>query len=111
MRISPATGTGFPRYVTKGGAAVAGRYFPGGYKVISNPNVVHFDRECFGEDAKEFVPERWLQADEKKVVHMARHEIGFGTGPRVCLGKHVSGTYSAQARFAVSPELPLCIAF
>lgn len=101
MRISPATGTGFPRYVPEGGATIAGRYFPGGYKVILNPNVVHFDTECFGEDAEEFVPERWLQAGEKKVAHMARHEIGFGTGPRVCLGKHVSGTYLAQPRFAV----------
>jgi hypothetical protein len=56
MRISPATGTGFPRYVPEGGATIAGRYFPGGYKVVLNPNVVHFDRECFGEDAEEFVP-------------------------------------------------------
>ena len=79
--------------------------------MILNPNVVHFDKECFGEDAEEFVPERWLQADEKKVAYMARHEIGFGTGPRVCLGKHVSETYLAEAHFAVLPELSPCTAF
>ncbi len=89
MRISPALGTGLPRFVPKGGVTIAGRFFPEGYKVIMNQNAVHFDKECFGEDAGEFVPERYLQADKRKVDYMERHNMGFGLGPRVCLGKHV----------------------
>lgn len=46
FRISPALGTGLPRYVPKGGAMISGRFFPEGYKVNMNPNAVHFDKEC-----------------------------------------------------------------
>jgi cytochrome P450 len=94
MRISPSFGLGLPRYVPKGGAVIAGRYFPEGYRVIMNQNAVHFDKECFGDDAEEFVPERWLQGDKEKLASMARHDMGFGLGPRVCLGKHVSDALS-----------------
>jgi cytochrome P450 len=104
FRYSPASGTGLPRYVPKGGAVISGRYFPEGYKVIINSNAVHFDKECklvpdhciptshfpgFGEDAEEFVPERWLRHDEKTTAYMSRHDMGFGIGKRRCLGEKV----------------------
>lgn len=28
-----------------------------------NANVTHFDKSVFGDDAGEFVPERWLEGD------------------------------------------------
>jgi cytochrome P450 len=90
MRISPSFGLGLPRYVPKGGAVIAGRYFPEGYRVIMNQNVVHFDKECFGKDAEQFIPERWLRDGKEQTASMARHDMGFGLGPRVCIGKHVS---------------------
>jgi len=101
MRISPSFGTGLPRYVPKGGATIAGRYFPEGYKVTCNQNAVHFDKECFGEDAEEFVPERWLREDEARTRYMARHDMGFGLGPRNCLGKNV-GDPSARSSIVLT---------
>ena len=89
-RFSPIGGIGNPRIIPAGGVKLpGGQYLPGGYQVTMNANVVHFDKCCFGEDAEVFRPERWLDQDSETIKVMERHLIGFGKGPRVCLGKHV----------------------
>ena len=42
-----------PRYVPKGGAEVAGRFYKGGVEVSMSPAVVHWRPEAYGPDAKE----------------------------------------------------------
>lgn len=96
MRFSPGGGVGLPRHVPKEGAMIDGVFLPGRTRVTMNMNVVHFDTRCFGVDAEVFRPERWIEADAERVKEMGRSEFTFGTGPRVCLGRHVSALFSVR---------------
>jgi cytochrome P450 len=86
MRIHPALGSMLPRYVPKGGAMIAGKWFAGGTRVGVNMLVVHHDEALFGKDASEYVPERWLRCSEREAAYMERHLLTFGYGARVCIG-------------------------
>lgn len=88
MRIHSSIGTGLPRLVPSGGAEICGRYFDAGCEVIMNPMAVQFDRNVFGDDAEQFVPERWLRP-ENDPAKMERSMLQFGAGHRKCLGRHV----------------------
>ena len=68
--------------MSEGGTTLAGQYLPASYKITMNMNVVHFDKDCFREDAELFRPERGIDNDGKPVANMGRHDITFGTGPR-----------------------------
>lgn len=105
-RYSPSGGVGQPRIIPSGGVTLpGGQYLPGDFHVTINPNVVHFDQECFGDDAERFRPERWIENDEESIKNMERHLIGFGKGPRVCLGKHVSFCSGFVLRFHTDKEI------
>lgn len=90
MRVHHSLGTGLPRDVPPGGADICGRFVPGGTTVIMNGNVVQFDKKIFGDDADEFVPERWTRDGPEKVAYMERHILTFGYGPRICIGKWIT---------------------
>lgn len=90
LRLNSPVGFGIPRYVPPGGANIAGRWFPGGYKVQVNLNVIHRDKEIFGDDADVFRPERWIEADADTLKRMNKHSHAFGFGTRVCIGEQVS---------------------
>ena len=94
MRVHPSLGTGLPRVVPNPGVEISGRFFPGGTGVIMNQNAVHFDKDVFGADAEEFIPERWLRDDDggKNAAYMERHMMHFGYGKRICIGKHITNT-------------------
>lgn len=89
MRIHSSLGTGLPRLVPKEGAEICGRYFAGGNEVVMNAMAVQFDHGVFGDDAEQFVPERWLRP-ENDSAKMERSMLQFGYGPRMCMGRHVS---------------------
>jgi len=78
------------REVPQGGAEVAGRWLPGGTCVAVPAEVVHFDPSIYGEDARDFRPDRWVQADSTQRILMERTMLGFGAGKRVCLGRHIA---------------------
>jgi hypothetical protein len=67
MRLHPSVGWTLPRRVPPGGRTVAGVWFAGGTRVGVNAAVVHRDKKVFGEDADEFVPERWFREDALKM--------------------------------------------
>lgn len=92
MRIHPSLGTGLPRIVPQPGVEICGRWFPGGTEVIMNQNAVHFDRQVFGHDSEEFVPERWIRDGDRAAAYMERHILQFGYGKRTCIGKHITNT-------------------
>lgn len=89
MRFHGSLGTGLPREVPAGGAELCGQKIPDGCEVITNSCAIHFDTRVFGEDAHEWIPERWLR-DEAFVSRMERLNIMFGQGPRICIGRQIT---------------------
>jgi hypothetical protein len=97
--------------VPRGGVTVLGKFLPEGTVVGGSPYVVNRHRGTFGDDAEFWRPERWLEkGDEHKrkleqsmltvrlsccslfVLCAQADDIllsQFGSGRRVCLGRHV----------------------
>ncbi|KAI1505313.1 cytochrome P450 [Biscogniauxia marginata] len=90
LRLNPATGLPLERIVPPGGATICGRFFPEGSVVGVNTWIEHYNTNIFGQDAKEFRPERWLTDDPEKISFMNRHWMPFGAGSRTCIGRHIS---------------------
>ena len=66
---------------------VAGELIPKGTAVMLPPWAVNAAIDSWGEDALEFVPERWL---EGSIGHESRSNFSFMTflhGPRSCIGE------------------------
>jgi cytochrome P450 len=59
-------------------------------------DVVH-DEEVFPQSFK-FMPERWIQPDKIRGNSMEKYFVGFGKGPRSCIGMNL-----AQAELYVCP--------
>ena len=90
MRCYPFLTLPLERCVPAEGASVCGIWLPGGTSVGCHPTIVHGDRDCFGQDADCFKPERWLVSDATKRTAMDRAFLGFGSGKRICLGRHLA---------------------
>ncbi|KAL1635333.1 hypothetical protein SLS56_001756 [Neofusicoccum ribis] len=89
LRMHPATGLPLSRVVPKGGATIAGRFFPEGTVVGINSWVAHNNKKVFGEDVNEFKLERWLVSKEAEQT-LDRYLIPFGHGSRTCIGKNIA---------------------
>ncbi|KAL9010129.1 MAG: hypothetical protein Q9173_004907 [Seirophora scorigena] len=71
-----------------GGTTIEGyANIPGGVRISSNPFSMHRIPEVFPEPHA-WLPERWLQKDQKKLEQMRRAFFAFGAGGRMCLGKN-----------------------
>ena len=75
MRLHPSVGFGLERYVPAGGATICGHYLPAGTVVSMNAWSVHQNKHVFGDDAQEFRPERWIDADEEALKRMGRASL------------------------------------
>lgn len=76
MRLHPAVGIAIPRYVPRGGVEIEGVWCPEGTVVGINAWVVHHDKAVFGDTADEFIPERWLEDEEKaKVMERSMYQV------------------------------------
>ena len=67
MRLHPGVGFPLERYVPEEGLRVDNIFLPGGTIIGMNAWVVHYDKTVFGEDADEFRPERWIDAEPEKL--------------------------------------------
>jgi benzoate 4-monooxygenase len=88
LRIHCTSGIGLPRQIPEGspGVTLRGRHFPAG-TVLSVPTYsVHHSKEIWGEDADDFVPERW----ERLTSRQKNAFIPFSYGPRACVGRNVA---------------------
>lgn len=90
LRIHPGLGQIIPRDIPAGGLTICGEYLPEGTVVGCNAWTIHRDRSVFGENADEFVPERWLDAPEELLRAMENSIFTFGAGSRICLGKNIA---------------------
>ncbi|KAK4948697.1 hypothetical protein LTR10_012701 [Elasticomyces elasticus] len=87
MRLRPAVGLNIYRKLPPEGMHIDGTYLPGGTEVAVNGWVVHRDKTVFGQDADDYRPERWLEANAKE---MHRHMYQFGGGSHLCLGRNLA---------------------
>ncbi|GJX30970.1 cytochrome P450 CYP72A219-like protein [Tanacetum coccineum] len=60
---------------------------PAGTHIQLNALVLHHDRDLWGDDAKEFNPERFSKGVLKATNGQASY-IPFGAGPRICIGQN-----------------------
>ncbi|RCN49007.1 unspecific monooxygenase [Ancylostoma caninum] len=56
-----------------------------GEYVLADTFTLHYDPEIWGEDANEFRPERWMNADRPIAAWLS-----FGLGPRQCIGMRLA---------------------
>lgn len=84
LRLHPALGMILPRVVPAHGTNICGVFIPGGTEVGCNAWTVHRDKDVYGADADEWVPERWMDASEDKVKMLERYNFAFGAGSRTC---------------------------
>jgi cytochrome P450 len=54
-----------------------------------NAYTIHRSRQLWGDDADQFVPERWLDRERVRAMHPFQY-FPFLAGPRVCLGMHMA---------------------
>ena len=88
MRCNPVVTAPLERVVPAGGATITGARIPEGAIVGCLPKVIHQNRELYGDDSDVFRPERWLTAPEKRLA-MERALLSFGSGKRICIGRHI----------------------
>ncbi|KLO13823.1 cytochrome P450 [Schizopora paradoxa] len=65
---------------------------PKGSIVVIPIRAINRSTEIWGDNAKEFVPERWLEAENgltpgAKQIQGYHHLLTFSDGPRICLGR------------------------
>ncbi|KAF2867781.1 benzoate 4-monooxygenase cytochrome-like protein P450 [Massariosphaeria phaeospora] len=100
LRIRPPVTDAVPKLVPKGGDTVVidGEtvFLPGGTNISYCAWGVHRNKQVFGDDADQFLPERWLlneedEHDRERLAAMKRTtELIFGYGKYQCLGKPVA---------------------
>ena len=90
-----------------------GTFIPGGTAIGICAFGIHRNKEIYGEDAKLFRPERWLEANEEQLVKMKRtQEMVFSGGLYRCLGEQIAkmelnkAVFELVRRFEFTMEKP-----
>lgn len=90
LRLYSAAPAPQPRVTPEvpGGTSIEGyANIPGGVRVSSNAYTMHRIEEVFPKP-EVWLPERWLNADQKDLEQMRRCFFAFGAGGRMCLGSN-----------------------
>lgn len=76
----------FARYLRKD-AKLGDLIIPAGVELVVPVSMLHQDREFWGDDAKEFKPERFSEGVSKATKGKVSY-MPFGWGPRLCIGQN-----------------------
>ncbi|KAK8875135.1 hypothetical protein PGQ11_005649 [Apiospora arundinis] len=88
LRLFGPVTMGFPRLAPKGGITIGDQTFPEGTTLSVHPWVIHLSKEIWGEDAREFNPDRWLGDDAARLEkHFIPFSLGYGSCPGQNLGR------------------------
>ncbi|KAK3331258.1 benzoate 4-monooxygenase cytochrome P450 [Apodospora peruviana] len=87
LRVFAPASMGLPRVVGDGGLTIGGRTIPKGTTVSISVWVIHHSKEIWGEDAREFKPDRWLRED---AARLDKFFIPFGLGYASCPGQNIA---------------------
>ncbi|XP_021887066.1 cytochrome P450 86A22-like [Carica papaya] len=69
----------------------SGTFVPKGSNVTYSIYAVGRMKSIWGEDCLQFMPERWLSSDGKKIQLQDQFRfVAFNAGPRICLGKDLA---------------------
>ncbi|RMJ14899.1 hypothetical protein CDV36_005431 [Fusarium kuroshium] len=114
LRMWPPAVNIFSRDTPPGGDTVTVNgesiFLPGGVSIGYSGHGIHHSKEVYGEDAKVFRPERWLNADPEKLAAMIRtSELIFGHGKFQCLGKPVAHLELGKTIFELMRNFDLAL--
>ncbi|CAI0641331.1 unnamed protein product, partial [Colletotrichum noveboracense] len=91
LRIYPPVAGQMSKEVPRGGDTFKGVHLPEGTRVGYGAWGIFRRAEVWGQDADEFRPDRWLEADAERLKLMEETlEIVFGHGKWKCLGRNVA---------------------
>ena len=112
MRLDPSFVYQMPRCTPTIGIEIGPYHLPKGLYAGISPRAMNRSKEVFGDDAEEFVPERWLPSpsnDEEAIKEKNRLFTTFGMGSRVCIGQNIAlvEIYKFSAQFIRHFELEL----
>ncbi|KAI0337453.1 cytochrome P450 monooxygenase [Trametopsis cervina] len=87
LRLYSTVGIGLPRVVPEEGLTVLGETFAPGTIVSVPTYILHRDKSIWGDDADQFVPERWSRENKSE---MQKAFAPFSIGPRACVGRNLA---------------------
>ncbi|KAJ9087402.1 hypothetical protein DSO57_1033694 [Entomophthora muscae] len=107
MRLMPAAQRAFERLVPEGGRKIHGYFIPEGTIVGANILALHTLKALWGEDAKEFKPERWLsgQLEPEGEVDALSHRspcLSWSTVIQYLMSLLTSSLAMAETRLVVA---------
>ncbi|KAK1756492.1 cytochrome P450 [Echria macrotheca] len=117
LRYLPGVSLSLERFVPPGGVRFPDHStVPENTILAFNPYVICRNKKVWGDDAEEFRPERWLQADGEsdsayadRLRELSNADLSFGGGSRICIGKHMGliQVYKVVATLAVLYDIEL----